>query len=277
MKKLTEEEVFDLQTGSGQRNISDEDRHFFDTMGYLVLEDLLAASQAAAARHGLENMVACAPPKIRVHMERPSELELLNVIESGGIFEDAMALPRVLSYLGELIWGNQFRLIASRGTVRNPGSLRPLSQGGRADARRYVRYRCFREGEFRCLMLTCLIALSDTRDGDGTFCLIPASHKSNLPHPYAEMNLDDVPPLREIPLRAGSGILFSEGISHAMKSPGRETQAWLSFQYGPSYMLSWPGCEPSYELQSRVAHDASKAHLLIQPYYHPPESQKKGM
>jgi hypothetical protein len=109
MKKLTEEEVFDLQTGSGQRNISDEDRHFFDTMGYLVLEDLLTASQVAEARYGLENMVACAPPQIRVHTERPSELELLNVIESGDI-RRCMALPG--PFLSRRTYlGNQFRLL----------------------------------------------------------------------------------------------------------------------------------------------------------------------
>jgi ectoine hydroxylase-related dioxygenase (phytanoyl-CoA dioxygenase family) len=275
MKKLTEDEIFDLQTGTNQRTMSEEERHFFDIAGYLVLEDLLTPLQVRHAQRDLESLASSAPGAVTLE-KGDSEVELLNVIENGGTLEDAMAIPQVLRYLGELIWGDQYRLVTSRGTIRRPGSQRRLNQGGLADPRRYARYRGFREGEFRCLMVTCMIALSDTTQGNGTLCLIPASHKSNLPHPYAGSDLEEIPPLREVPLRAGSGILFCEGISHAMKSPRAGAQAWLSYQYGPSYMVSWPGCEPSSGLLTRTAQDAAKAHLLMPPYYHPPESQKKA-
>lgn len=273
MKKVTEDDVFDLRTGTHQRTMSEEERHFFDIAGYLVLEDLLTPDQLRQAQRDLESLASFAPDTVKLH-KGDFEVELLNVIEHGGILEDIMAMPRVLGYLQELIWGDQYRLVASRGTVRRPGSRRCLNQGGIADPRRYTRYRGFREGEFRCLMVTCIVALCDAAQGDGTFCVIPASHKSNLPHPYAERNLEEIVPLRDIPLRAGSGILYCEGLSYAMKSPRTRNHGWLSYQYGPSYMLTWPGCESSSELLARTARDTVKAHLLMPPYYHPPQSQK---
>ena len=185
-----------------------------------------------------------------------------------------MALPRVLEYVRELIWGQQHRLIRSRGLIRERSSCSTLNQGGKADPRRYTRYRCAWEGQFRCLLVTCLMALSESGPGKGPFCLIPGSHKSNLPHPYERMDVEQIKALREISLQPGSGILFTENLSHAFKSP-TYSQVWLEFQYGPSYMVSWPGSEASPELLRRTAGAPEKAHLLKAPYYHPVGSQKK--
>ena len=150
-----------------------------------------------------------------------------------------------------------------------------LTQGGQADPRRYARYRCGPEGEFRCLLVTCLIALCDTTAGDGAFCLIPGSHKCLLPHPYADRELEEVPPLEDLPLTSGSAVVFTENVSHALRPPRLESQSWLEFQYGPSYMENWPGCEPSADLLQRTEADPVKSHLLLAPYYHPAGSQKK--
>ena len=144
-----------------------------------------------------------------------------------------MALPRVLDYVQEFIWGHQYRLVGSRAILRTPGRGSQLTQGGDADPRRYARYRCFGDGQFRCLMITCLIALTDTADNDGVFCAIPASHKASLPHPYENTDLNAISPLHDIPLRAGSGILFTENLSHAFKPAVRTEHVWLSYQYGP--------------------------------------------
>ena len=181
----------------------------------------------------------------------------------------------MLRHLQALIWRRQFRLIASRARIRGVGSQSRLTQGGKADPRRYAGYRCGPEGEFRCLLVTCLIALDDTIAGDGSFCLIPGSHKCHLPHPYADRELDRVPPLQDLPLVAGGAVVFTENVSHALRPPCLESQSWLEFQYGPSYMENWPGCEPSADLLRRTQADPVKSHLLLAPYYHPAGSQKK--
>ena len=274
-KIVTEADVFDLQIGAEKASMSREAKHFFDITGYLLLDELLTAEQAAEAKDTLATLLHSPTPGIRVDSSAPSQSEILNVLEAGGVFEEAMAHDGILSYLGSLIWGQQFRLIRSRGILVGPGSRPHLNQGGKADPRRYTRYRCAWEGEFRCLMVTCLIALSDASEGKGAFSVLPGSHKSNLPHPYAEVALEDIAPLQEIPLKAGSGVLFAETLSHVVKPPPNETQAWLEFQYGPSYMVSWPGCEASPELLARNSNHHERRHLLMEPYYHPAGSQKK--
>ena len=271
----TEEEVFDLQTGSSRQSLSVEEQHFFDIAGYALLPEVLNPRQVEAARRSLERLARAPSPRISLSRRDSSGVELLNIIEAGGVLEDAMALQPVLRHLQGLIWGQQFRLIASRGRMRGVGSRSRLTQGGQADPRRYARYRCGPEGEFRCLLVTCLIALDDTNAGDGSFCLIPGSHKCHLPHPYAHRELEEVPPLQDLPLAAGSAVVFTDNVSHALRPPRRDSQHWLEFQYGPSYMENWPGCEFSADLLQRTQADPVKSHLLLAPYYHPAGSQKK--
>ena len=275
MKPATEEDVFDLQIGLGESETSVEDKHFFDTAGYLVLENLLTSAQVSQAQDTLASIRAGTPKNITRLSDRPYGCELVNIIEGGGAVEDAMALPRVRDYVQEFIWGRQYRLVGSRAILRTPGKGSQLTQGGDADPRRYARYRCFGDGQFRCLMITCLIALTDTTDSDGAFCAIPASHKASLPHPYENTDLNAIVPLHNIPLRAGSGVLFTENLSHALKPATRAGHVWLSYQYGPSYMVNWPHCEPSADLLARTTADPTKSHLLLEPYYHPTGSQKK--
>ena len=275
IKRPTEEDIFDLRIGLGESEISAEDKHFFDIAGYLVLDDLLTPDQVVQAQDTLSRVETATSKNITVLSNLSSGRELVNIVEGGGVVEDAMALPRVRQYLQEFIWGQQYRLVGSRAAIRDPGARSRLNQGGNADPRRYTRYRCLGDGQFRCLMMTCLIALCDTTHGDGTFCAIPTSHKANLPHPYENTDLGAIPPLHEIPLQAGSGVLFTENLSHTLKPPVRQMHAWLSYQYGPSYMVNWPGCDASDDLLARTATDPAKSHMLLKSYYHPAGSQKK--
>ena len=260
----TEEDFFDLRIGLEQIDVNDEDCHFFDIAGYLPLPELLSPDQVQNARAQLVDLPAASGEGARV-----------NIIEAGGVLEDAMALPPVLQRVRAFIWGNQYRLVGSRWLTREPGKASRLSSGGAADKRRYARYRCEGDGQFRCLMLTCLIALDDTTARDGAFCAVNSSHKAHLQHPYGAAELSEIPPLRSVPLAAGSGVLFTESLSHAFAAPAVRSQSWLAYHYGPSYMVDWPGCEPSDVLRERVAGDSVKEHMLLEPYYHPAGSQGK--
>ncbi len=63
---------------------------------------------------------------------------------------------------------------------------------------------------------------------------------------------------------------WSDGTTHLLLSPFEllEKLAALLPPPRPSYMESWPGCEPSQELRARVADDEARARLLREPYYH---------
>ena len=60
-------------------------------------------------------------------------------------------------------------------------------------------------------VLTIKIAfyLDKVTASSGALRVIPGSHKSNLPHPYANKHLDDIPPLHKLPLTAGSAVILT--------------------------------------------------------------------
>ena len=263
-----EKNIRPFQTGTGIEYLTAEARYGFDITGYLILEDFLSTGQVREASRQLEGSLVSPPDHVTLRRNGP-EAELLNVVECGGILEQAFVHGRLVQAMQQLIWGDQIRLVSSRAIVREPGISGHISQGGLADPRRYTRYRCFIDGEFRCLLVSCLIALNDTASSDGSFSVIPSSHKSNFPHPYGRRPPGSVAALKDLPLSAGSAVIFSESISHCMKSSRTESKLWLLYQYGPSYMVDLPGCEASPELMRRVAADETKARLLRKPYYHP--------
>ena len=104
--------------------------------------------------------------------------------------------------------------------------------------------------------------------------VVPGSHKAEFPHPYADIPLEQIPPLRWLELAPGAGVLFTESLAYAVGDYPSERR-WLTYNYGPSYMVDWPGCEPSDSLLRRVATDPLKKHVLLAPYYHPEDAQKK--
>ena len=271
-RRPTEEDVFDLRIGLDEAQIPLDQKHWFDINGYVVLEGLLSPARIEQARAQSARMAAA---RRRAAPGGQNVEQLVHIVEDGGLLEDAMALEPVLEYLRQFIWGNQYRLVGSRALLRVPGRASRLKQGGDADERRYARYRCFGDGQFRCLMMTCLISLSPTSAADGAFCVVPGSHKAHFRHPYEEADLDAIGLLLALPLPAGSAVLLTESLSYAFKAPAARRQRWLAYHYGPSYMVNWPGCEPSPALRARVACDPHKAHLLLDPYYHPAGAHKK--
>ena len=138
----TEEDVFDLQTGSDRQLLSLDEQHFFDIAGYALLPEVLNPGQIEESRQRLESLAQLPSKGVSLRPGDGSEVELINIIEAGGVLEDAMALQPVLRHLQALIWGRQFRLIASRARIRGVGSRGRLTQGGKADPRRYSGYRC---------------------------------------------------------------------------------------------------------------------------------------
>ena len=255
-----------LQSGTGQRRLTATERFRFDIAGYLPLGTLLDPAQVAEACAAVADPDAL--PDGVTAVGNGLELELRNIVEIGGTLGEVFARPDLHARMVELVWGEQVRLISSRALVRRAGVSGRVTQGGRADPRRFGRYRAFVEGEFRCLLVSVLIALDDTAAGDGAIGVIPASHKANFAHPYADRLAEDLPVLRPLPLAAGEALLYTEALSHALTAPRADGKRWLLYQYGPSYMLDWPHCTPSAAVRAQAASDPIKAALLREPYYH---------
>ena len=255
-----------FQNGTGQRTLTEAERFHFDISGFLPLGALLDSNQIDEACRAIDNPAILPDGVTAVGNEL--ELELRNIIEFSGDWNEAFAKPHLHSRLVELVWGEQVRLISSRALIRQPGVSGRITQGGRADPRRFGRYRAFVEGEFRCLMISVLIALDNTKAGDGAFGVIPASHKANFAHPYENRLSEEVAFLRPLPLAPGEAVLYSEALSYALTIHRVTKTRWLLYQFGPSYLLDWPGCTPTAVARERAATNSVKASLLSTPYYH---------
>ena len=261
-----------LQRGTSQRTLAERDRFAFDINGYLPLLELVSRDQLEELLAAVDGATESAAPDHTEAVRTGPHLELRNAIELGAPFLRLAAAAPVPGYLRELIWGDQVRLVGSRVLVRQPGAGGALTQGGVADPHRYKRFRAFVEGEFRCVMVSLLVALDDVDADDGAIALMPASHKAQFAHPYEGAPLDQISALRPLPLTAGQAVLFSENVSYALLpvAPASARRRWLLYQYGPSYVLDWPGCTPSDATRAAAegAADPELSVILRAPYYH---------
>ena len=102
----------------------------------------------------------------------------------------------------------------------------------------------FRNGKFYNGLVVVSFALADVGAGDGGFCCIAGSHKSNVERPpeygttasaMEEQGLWLVQP----PLAAGDALIFTEALTHGTMpwSGGHERRA-LFYKYSPGYQ-SW--------------------------------------
>ena len=119
--KKKKQNVRPFQTGTGQRNLSEEDRYAFDIAGFLILEGLLTNDQVRESQARLEETLSSPPSQVKREQNGP-EVELLNVAECGGVLEDILASDRLLKVMEELILGNQIRLVAPARFLENQES-----------------------------------------------------------------------------------------------------------------------------------------------------------
>ena len=122
-KSATEEDVFDLQIGLGGSKTSVEDKHFFDTAGYLVLGELLTADQVSRAQDMLARIKAAPPENITSLPNGSYGCELVNIIEGSGTVEDAMALPRILRLCAGIHLGTPIPSRRLTGNTQNIGEV----------------------------------------------------------------------------------------------------------------------------------------------------------
>lgn len=115
----------------------------------------------------------------------------------------------------------------------------------------HIGYSCI-NGRMRNTLLGVSVALTDSNSGDGGFCILRGSHKSNFPCPNSIAQCLTAKEYVDQPIvRAGDVLLFSEGTTHGTlpwKPSDRERRVVLyrlappTTAYARAY-IQWP---PSY-------------------------------
>ncbi|MBK5305472.1 MAG: phytanoyl-CoA dioxygenase family protein [Frankiaceae bacterium] len=228
----------------------DRQRYIFDVQGYLVLPGVLDLQQVARLRALLETRAT--DPRFGGHFP-PRDDGSVEALDFVGWDAELAALldnDRVTAVLGELL-GTGYRLDHYYG-MRQPRGTGLLALHGGGHGMDETFYAC-KGGQIRTGLTVVSWALSDTPAAGGGFACVPGSHKANFSLPeFADaffageiVALPEAPDLvREVPVKAGDVLVFTEALAHAATTWQGEDARWaLLFKYCPGW-ASWARHRP---------------------------------
>jgi ectoine hydroxylase-related dioxygenase (phytanoyl-CoA dioxygenase family) len=259
---------------------SELDDFFFDLNGYLVLGQAVDGDLLARLNSEFD-----AFPDLpaggwyrgaqRRDYTDATGLELHNVVEIGGPFEDLIDhrawIEYVRHYCGEEGTYVQGLFIDECiASVRTAGGHHSVHSGGYCTPLRCL-YR-YEHGMFRCSQVNVIVALRDIGEGDGPTMVVPASHKSNLPHPLAKGyesylrgdRMEHLPGAVPVYMQAGDALLFSDALMHGGMSRTNPAGARrvVIYRYGVSWARTRYGYQYSAALLNRLTSERRK---ILQP------------
>ena len=272
---------------------NDLETYLFDLRGYLVVSAALSSTEVDALNAGVDALLPLEPGEWRgyVHGHNFNDndgLNLQQIYEGGEPFEKLIDQPAWIEKVKHFV-GGEGTFDYSHGplfidecfvNLRGPGEAIGLHSGGHAGAKRN-QYR-FHNGHFMVGQVNVLIALTDLGPGDGATMVIPASHKSNFPHPAYERHrmggesasVHGVEGAIEVRLNAGDALLFTDTIAHgaaARTNPGE--RRIIVYRYGPSWGYFRRGYEVSPELLQRLTPERRQIVMPHTPLSRQPQRQ----
>jgi hypothetical protein len=224
-----------VRVGDG---LTAQQRYFFDLNGYLVLEGVVGVTDVAYMNSLIEAQ-RLPPPAGSIGSQRFGD----EFLRWDHVFRDLLDHDAVLPLLRDLV-GDHVRLDHAYGIVMAPNTSGLGLHGGGTpfDPSQYYLHR---GGRMYNGLTTVTWSLVDSSPGEGGFGCIPGSHKAGEPLP------PEIPTawIREVPLRAGSVLVFTEALTHCTIpwTAPTERRAVL-FKYSPGHLAWGPWKEPSRSL-----------------------------
>jgi ectoine hydroxylase-related dioxygenase (phytanoyl-CoA dioxygenase family) len=254
------------------------ERYLFDTLGYLVVPDVLNADEVAELHGYLDDY------DLWARAER-GELEDLwsndSKFISGGRphtwdepFRRLIEHPRILEYMRELI-GPQVRYDHGHMILMREGSTRLGLHGGGTpflpDS-----YYLYRNERIYNGLVAAAISLVDAREEDGGFVAIPGSHKANIACPEDFTTLETVGPwLHHVPVTAGDAVVFTEALTHGTWPWTADYERRAVFLKYSAPHSAWADEYPSVEdAPDAEASDVMRG-LLQRPFIAGPNGERK--
>ena len=262
----------------------------FDRLGYIVIPDFLTDEEVeglSAAIDALEEDalagVGRPPDKISAYgLEYRHDAErgyfVSGAREEGNtlIIEDFYnADPAFDILIDHAPTMNYIRaIVKERPTINNseiriryPGNQTGSHMGGPVGRK----HRYYYSGQgIDCMMVRMVYFVHDVGPGQGEFCVVPATHKSNMLSPYEGRNPDTEPGMIGLPVKAGDAILFTENLRHGgLTNQSKQTRKTLHVGYGPYWMKSQNHStmdEEPYVLPSTFARWNDAQRLLLRAH-----------
>lgn len=212
------------------RHMTDEERFSFDLEGYLILKQVLTAAEVAA-------LSSIAREKCTAATDSQPYNRVFGVSRWGRAFQALIDHPKIIPYLDQLL-GPKFRLDHDY-CIRMTKGGRDQDLHGGATGQNPDHWYAYRDGVIRCGLTAVTFVLTPARTGDGGFCCIPGSHKSN----FVASLPRDVREYRRLPhyvvqpsVEAGDAIVFTESLIHGtIPWTAEQERLVLLFKYSPGH------------------------------------------
>jgi ectoine hydroxylase-related dioxygenase (phytanoyl-CoA dioxygenase family) len=245
--------------------MTDEERYLFDLTGYLVIEGVLSRAELTELNDALDRLNLWEERKNRPEGPHMNDLKMHigPMLPWGEPFRRLMKHPGILPCLREMI-GEKMRLDHEYAILMRKGASENRLHGGGTpyDPSQYYH---FRNERFYNGLTVVTFALTDAGPGDGGFCCIPGSHKSNVPCPPHLKSMEKQGLwLVQPPVKAGDALIFTEALTHGTRpwAADHERRALL-YKYSPGHQ-SWSRTyRPAEE-----GMDETQRRLMAPPYVH---------
>lgn len=208
-----------------------EERFLFDLEGYLILKQVLSAGEIAA----LNNLADRLRPPLSDELKYD---RVFNASAWGPPYQALIDHPTVVPYLVELV-GPYFRLDHDFLIYTIKGGTGQILHGGAGSDERPDHWYSYRDGVIRNGLTVVTFCLSTARQGDGGFCCIPGSHKSNFAtHLPDEVRMHNRQPRYVVQpaVDAGDVIIFTEALIHGTAPwKSRHERRALLYKFSPGH------------------------------------------
>ncbi len=231
----------------------------FDRLGYIIIEDMLRPEEVARLakagdeleEHALQHVDL--PPRkfsgwgaeyhanqekgyhARGTREEGQTLIIEDFWNADPAFDFLVGHDRTMEYANAVILGRP-TINNSEIRIRYRGNASGSHGGYRPDNSKY-RYQFEAEG-INCAMVRMIYFIHDVSNEEGAFCVVPGTHKGNLPAPYSN-NPDEEPGMVGLEVKAGDAIFFTEALRHGgLTNRSEQVRKTIHVGYGPNWMMS---------------------------------------
>ncbi len=271
------------------------DDYCFDLAGFLILENVVPLERIAEINEKVDEWLALSDAGKEwignVHARRSKNTDscnvnFRNVIEGGSCFEALIDNPNWIEFVKRYVDNHGLHIWMNFLPIIRQGNHARLRSGGHN--KRYRTSFIYHDNNFFCGNLNIFLALNDIGPGDGGVLIVPGSHKSNLPNPLMHQNGKDekgdtlepdemAPFLKEVHLKAGDAILFTDALIHgtSMRTNEGERRA-LIYRYSSFWTRDRFGYEYSDELVARLTPAQKRIIRPIEPSK-PPVMQRRSL
>lgn len=242
--------------------MTDEQRLFFETNGYLVFPNLLSPQELATIREAAdaaENLWRADASRLGVR--KPNLQQVQAPIEYDDRLLQLMVHPVVFPIVREIM-GEDVQMID------NDYFISPPNTGSHA----LWHHDVGMPGVYHprsTIMVKAFFLLSDVPQGGGGTAIIPGSHRFPMDFRLPKVgNPDEMPGHVRMEHSAGTAYLFHCRIYHAaLNNTTDATRRVLIYNYGHSWMKFWQGYEPSAALKAKAKTRVLRQLLgMVEPY-----------